>query len=79
MRSQLISVYKFPKAGKVKQLRLGNERERRSVEELQYDDSRSYSIVSNSSSVPFNKQFGALLVLISLICTEFVRLLFDWY
>ena len=32
MRSEIISVYKFSRAGKVKQLRLGNRREKRSVE-----------------------------------------------
>ena len=34
MRSQLISGYKFSKAGKVKQLRLGNWREQRSVNQI---------------------------------------------
>ena len=33
MRSRLMSVYKFSKPGKVKQLRLGNWREKSSVED----------------------------------------------
>ena len=73
MRSQLNSVYKFSKAGKVKQLRLGNRREKMWVDELLYAGSRLFSIVTNGGSVPVSLEAFWDLTDCSIVCADFMR------
>ena len=74
MRSLLISAYKFSKAGKVKQLRLGNWREKRGRTDDTYSSSTILIVVSRSASCVGPPTF---LFLVLLSTTRSLHV--DWY